>query len=74
MSNTIEKIKPSKTNPFEGEFDGSEIVLVTRPKIGTYKATMAQLRDFYSIEAMTEDELNNIQNPQEGKFYATFEE
>lgn len=68
------KIKPSKTNPFEGEFDGSEIVLVTRPKIGTYKTTMAQLRDFFSINAMTEEEFNNLQNPIEGAFYATYEE
>lgn len=73
MSNTIEKIKPSKTTPFDGEFQGSEIVLVTIPKVGTYKTTLAQIRD-YAIEAMTEEELNRLENPQEGKFYATFEE
>lgn len=75
MSNIkdIGKIKPSALNPFDGNFDGSEIVQVTRPGIGTYKATTSQMRNFYTIIAMTEEEFNKLENPIEGAFYATYE-
>lgn len=72
MSN-IEKIKPSKLNAFDGNFDGTEIVQVTRTGVGTYKATTAQMRNFYTIIAMTEEEFNQLENPIEGAFYATYE-
>ena len=72
-ANDIRKVKPSGLNPFEGDFDGTEIVQVSRVGIGTYKATTAQMRDFYSIIAMTEEEFNKLENPIEGAFYATYE-
>lgn len=37
-------------------------------------ASLVDIFDSVRIHAMTEDELNNLQNPIEGAFYATYEE
>lgn len=70
---STQKIKPSGFNPLEGDLSGDEIMQVTRPGVGTYKATAEQLRDYFSIIAMTEEEFNNLTNPVEGAFYGTYE-
>ncbi len=51
---TIEKKKPSQLNNFDGDLQGTEIMQVTKPNVGTYKATTEQLREYFSIIAMTE--------------------
>ena len=70
---TIEKKKPSQLNNFDGDLQGTEIMQVTKPNVGTYKATTEQLREYFSIIALTEQEFNNLENPIEGAFYGTFE-
>lgn len=69
----IQKKKPSELPPLGDILKGDEIFQVTIPNIGTYKISANELREQLSINAMTEEELENLEHPIEGAFYATYE-
>lgn len=74
MSNTIDKIKPSGLNPFDGDFRGDEIIQVTRSGVGTYKTTISHLKSAFAPVLLTQAEYDALEAKDPNTTYYIYEE